>query len=767
MFERKKKFRQRMGILCLAVPVTGAILAILFDTIFSNLLDLTQAMTMKGILESLKRNGFPFALTALFSLAGYFVLGVYALNERQERKKADALGREITMSPDSKNYGDAHFEEPEEYDEAAIVSKAEDCLGPILGQLDQENKNILNLRMDAGTAIGNYNMLVCGGAGSGKTAGFSYNYCFGAVKRRESLIITDPDGGITSNTIQYFRKNGYVCRVLSLKNMTHSDGWDCMKVLREIKEDRNALLTQTQIFAQTIISNLSDRTNESIYEEGPRALLQALVLFVILNPRIRDEEKNIRRVYEILSSPDQNLIAKTFEMTCYSEDEIQILAPAMQMYSVFCQTSENLRGNIIANLAIDLSAIAAEDLMQILTTDDIDLTLPGKIPCVYYCQFPDSHGTYKFIVSLFFSMLFTSLIETADRNPGGRLLVPTGFLLEEAANIGKIAGIDRIISVTRKRAIAVIFIIQNITQIQNLYRDSWVTIAGNCSTVISLGVTDQYTADFVADRIGETTVEVETNQISLGLGGRRLTNIGMAERQSRGIGKRMLLSPDELFRMKPDRCLVLLQYHGPILAYKFMYWNHPDYQKLSCLPAENYPGIQDREGRKKIREEENKTVNKFLKLYPPACIDRSYKKSYRRGEKTGFRVYSGPSALGLRVEKNREEESSYDNHYESVIIGEKSPIINERDKTERNESPKLNLPGTGRMNQEREGSIRGMREKGRLAGDVFSEMVKEEKRKTLTVPENPGRPAAPSVDILKGPLQPPFMREERRMRRKD
>ena len=149
----------------------------------------------------------------------------------------------------------------------------------------------------------------------------------------------------------------------------------------------------------------------------------------------------------------------------------------------FKQGSPNLRGNLITNLSVQLQLLQSDLVKTVLSTDGIDLELPGKEPTALFCLFPDNHDTYRFVVSLFFSMLFTRLADLADRNTtnGRRLDVPVNFLLDEFPSIGVIPDFDRKIATIRKRAMNVTMIFQDITQLQNNYRDTWVTLVSNCS----------------------------------------------------------------------------------------------------------------------------------------------------------------------------------------------------------------------------------------------------------------------------------------------
>ena len=91
--------------------------------------------------------------------------------------------------------------------------------------------------------------------------------------------------------------------------------------------------------------------------------------------------------------------------------------------------------------------------------------------------------------------MIQQLYNFADDN-GGRLKVPTYFILDEFANIGKIPDFDKKISTSRSRKISFSVILQNLDQLEAIYDKSYETIIGNCDTHLFLGSktikTDEY-----------------------------------------------------------------------------------------------------------------------------------------------------------------------------------------------------------------------------------------------------------------------------------
>lgn len=555
------------------------------------------------------QRGIPWKLWFLVFLVYGLLAGILFSSAIWEPKDMDLLHRNFKMAKGRQTYGEAHFEQPKEYRKVAIIQHREDAYGSIFGQLDDSGQYLVvqNLR---DRTIPNLNKAVFGSAGVGKSYSYVKPECLQVIKRRESVVITDPDGGLYRDMAAAFEKNGYIVRCLNLKDLQHSDGWNCMRAL-----SKETLSTDSAIFARTIINNSSVDT-EGIYRDGPESLLNALILRVFLGREYQGDQVNIRNAYNILLSGNgEEYLDTIFDMNQLTEEE----RPCRLPYLVFKKASVNLRGNLIVNLASSLNILQDDNLSRVLSTDDIDLELPGKRPCAYFCIFPDSHDTYKFIVSLFFSMLFIKLIALADVQPDGRLPVPVNFLLDEFANIGVLPDWDQKMATIRKRAIHVTMILQNITQLQNSYDKAWWTILSNCATWLFLGVNDEETAKILSSRIGQTTAEVRTDQHRAGE-----SLLSFQWGHNTGEGRRDLLAPDELNKMERAYNVIIFQGHNPILARKFPVTQHPLYDQLEVRPPSSLPGVKDHEAREKRFLQEAERLAAYEKNHPESEVDRTF-----------------------------------------------------------------------------------------------------------------------------------------------
>ena len=152
-------------------------------------------------------------------------------------------------------------------------------------------------------------------------------------------------------------------------------------------------------------------------------LLKALVLYV--ERGYPEDRRNIGEVYQLLATSSEKELNALF-------DVLPISHPAKAPYSIFKQSSESVRGGVIIGLGSRLQVFQNQDIRNITGHDEIDLELPGKQPCAYYCITSDQDSTFDFLSSLFLSFIFIKLVRYADQNcPGGALPVPVHVLGEE------------------------------------------------------------------------------------------------------------------------------------------------------------------------------------------------------------------------------------------------------------------------------------------------------------------------------------------------
>ena len=438
--------------------------------------------------------------------------------------------------------------------------------GIILGEIDGEAICVpLKTRF-------NGNLAVYGASGSKKTRAFCMNMILQSAARKSSLVICDPKSELYEKSSAYLRDQGYTVKVFNLVTPAASDSWNC---LSEIEGQE----LMAQLFCDVIIKNTGSERGDHFWDSAELNLLKALVLYVERGYPL--EKRNIGEVYQLLAMSSEKELNAIF-------DVLDISHPAKAPYSIFKQSSESVRGGVIIGLGSRLQVFQNQDIRNITGHDEIDLELPGKQPCAYYCITSDQDSTFDFLSSLFLSFIFIKLVRYADQNcPGGALPIPVHVLGEELCACGVIPDLSRKISVIRSRNISMSCVFQNLAGLQNRYpQNQWQEILGNCDITLFLGCTDALTAQFISDRTGEASIAVTSKAKQLGTW--RISNYTPEYRETSGVGKRKLMIMDEVLRMDVDRALVILRGRNVLEVDKYDYSKHPEAKKLHPSKAASH-----------------------------------------------------------------------------------------------------------------------------------------------------------------------------------
>lgn len=509
--------------------------------------------------------------------------------------------RGFDILPDG-THGTSRFMKPEEMKAVLETGRLDDLTGTIYGKhrddpLD-DNRFSLYIASSSKSGLAG-NMLVIGAPGTGKSWGFVRPMIFQCVKRRESMILTDPKAELYESTAGYLADMGYEVRVFNLLEMEHSDRWNC---IGEADYDERLI----PIIASTIINNTSSEKEAGDFWAKAELNLLTALLYYVQNDK--DVSGNVlplsqRRLGRILSLLTDNGLATI-------DREIKLLPaghPAKGPYGLFLQAKENIRGNIVIGLGNRLN-VFQDKLVDALTADStIDLTLPGHRPCAYFCILSAQDHTYAFLSSLFFTMIFSRMEQYARRETeDGKLPVPVNFVLDEFPSIGKLGDFKRSIAFTRGFCMNCIVIVQSIAQLADMYpRHEWEEITACCDATICLGVNDTTSAQFISEKCGMTTIRVTNNQQPQTPLFSPVANLSRPYSQTRSNTQRALMQPDEVLRLDNAKSIVMLRGQLPMLLYKVTPPEFADFKKLRTLSIAKYHGKTD-----EVEEEPRKTQTK-------------------------------------------------------------------------------------------------------------------------------------------------------------
>ena len=415
----------------------------------------------------------------------------------------------------------------------------------------------------------NRHVAVFGASGTMKSRAVIRNALFQAIRRGESVVITDPKSELYDDTSELYRKHGYEVKVFNLVDPAHGDSWNCMA-------DLGGDTLMAQVLTNVIIGNTSSGETDHFWDNGEAYLLKALILYIDQDSTLGAESKNLATVYQTLTQNSERQLTAMFS-------KLPLSHPARAPFNLFSQSSDAVRSGIVLGLGTRLQVLQNQSVRNIITRSDINLTAPGQRKCAYYIILSDQDATMAFLSSLFFSFLFIRLTRFADSQPGGKCVVPVNLILDEFNNIGRIGGaadgsdFARSLSVIRSRDIRVMLAVQSLGQLQNRYPNNlWSEIIGNADIQLMLGCTDDMTAQYFSSRSGDMSIRVDSTSTTRQT--MAVTQFIPQYRQTEGQGWRKLLTPDEVLRLPNEEllciirgcnvlrtCLVSSQPSGPVI----------------------------------------------------------------------------------------------------------------------------------------------------------------------------------------------------------
>ena len=472
-------------------------------------------------------------------------------------------------------YGTAGFLNPKEAGQVLdFVPDLRKHQGTILGEVDGRVVCIPEKTRFNG------NLAVYGASGSKKTRAFCVNMILQCAARKSSLVICDPKSELYEKTSAYLRDQGYTVRVFNLVTPASSDSWNCLSEI-----DGQELMAQ--LFCDVIIRNTGSDRGDHFWDSAEMNLLKALVLYV--EQGYPPERKNIGQVYRLLTHCDEKELNSLFNMLPSSH-------PAKAPYAIFQQASDTVRSGVIIGLGSRLQVFQNRSICNMTAFDEIDMELPGQQPCAYFCITSDQDSTFDFLSSLFLSFVFIKLVRYADKNcEGGKLPIPVHVLGEELTACGVIPDLSRKISVIRSRNISMSCVFQNLAGLQNRYPlNQWQEILGNSDVQLFLGCVDELTAKYISDRSGEVSVHVQSKAKQLGTW--RISNYTPEYRETSGVGKRKLLTMDEVLRLPISKALIIIRGRKLLQVDKCDYTKHPESKKMiSCKASAHIPEWQKKQ----------------------------------------------------------------------------------------------------------------------------------------------------------------------------
>lgn len=406
------------------------------------------------------------------------------------------------------------------------------------------------------------NILVVGGSGAGKSRGFALPNIMQCCC---SMVITDPKAELLRKTGGLLEKTGYEVRVFDLIN---PDTSFCYNQFEYVHDDKDVLRLISNLIQNT--TPKGSQSSDPFWEKSETALLQALMLYLL--HEAPPEEQNFAMIMEMLGSAQVKEEDEDYESPLdILFDRLEMRDPdsiAVKQYHIYKQAAGKTAKSILISVGVRLAAFNLPQIAKLTNTDELDLSSMGERKVALFCCIPDADTSLNYLVGMIYSQLFQTLYYMADRVHGGALPVPVNCIMDEFPNVSLPNEFEKILATCRSRSIYCSIIIQNMSQLKALFKDSWESLVGNCDEFLYLGGNEKETHKYVSELLGKETIDTNTYGQTKGKSGSYSTNFQQSGRE--------LLQPDEVRMLDNQNALLFIRGERPILDAKYDLMKHPN-----------------------------------------------------------------------------------------------------------------------------------------------------------------------------------------------
>ena len=418
----------------------------------------------------------------------------------------------------------------------------------------------------------NKNVLIVGGSGSGKTRFWLKP---NLLQCHSSYVCTDPKGQIVCECGNALLKHGYRIKIFNTINFKKSMHFNPFAY---IHSEKDILKLVTTLIANT---KGDGKSGDEFWTKAETLLYTALIGYI--HYEAPEEEQNFATLIEFINAMEvreddeefQNPVDMMFE-------DLKKRDPnhfAVRQYAKYKLAAGKTAKSILISCGARLAPFDIQELREITAYDELQLDTLGDQKTALFLIMSDTDSTFNFLISMIYTQLFNLLCEKADDLYGGRLPVHVRCLIDEAANIGQIPQLEKLVATIRSREISACLVLQARSQLKAIYKDNADTIIGNMDSQIFLGGSEPTTLKELNQALGKETIDTFNTGESRG----RETSHSLNYQK---LGKD-LATIDELAVLDGGKCILQLRGVRPFLSDKYDLTQHPNYKYTSDYDKKN------------------------------------------------------------------------------------------------------------------------------------------------------------------------------------
>ena len=466
----------------------------------------------------------------------------------------------------SARWGTAKDIEPfmdQKFEDNIILTKTERLM------MSNRPKNPANAR--------NKNVLIIGGSGSGKTRFWLKP---NLLQMHSSYVVTDPKGSIVIECGNALLKHNYNIKIFNTINFKKSMHYNPFAY---IHSEKDILKLVTTLIANT---KGDGKAGDEFWTKAETLLYCALIGYIHYEAPV--EEQNFSTLIEFLNAmevrEDDEEFQNPVDMMFEALEKKKPNHFAVRQYKKYKLAAGKTAKSILISCGARLAPFDIQEVRDVTAYDELQLDTLGDKKTALFLIMSDTDATFNFLISMIYTQLFNLLCEKADDVYGGRLPVHVRCLIDEAANIGQIPNLEKLVATIRSREISACLVLQAQSQLKAIYKDNADTIIGNMDSRVFLGGSEPTTLKELNQALGKETIDTYNTSNTRG----NSPSYGMNYQK---LGKD-LATVDELAVLDGGKCILQLRGVRPFKSDKYDLTQHPNYKYTSDFDKKNEFNIE-------------------------------------------------------------------------------------------------------------------------------------------------------------------------------
>jgi type IV secretion system protein VirD4 len=319
---------------------------------------------------------------------------------------------------------------------------------------------------------------------------------------------------------------------------------------------------------------------EPHWTDSSRILIKALILFTLTLP---DEERHLITVWRLLSGTHAAVVDVARRAECSKRAALfKLLQGCTGVFddavagagSNFAQMADRELASVFSTALTQLEFLDSNAMAAVLEKSDIKLSeLKSAKATLYLCLPATRMSTHARWLRVIINLALVAFERTKVK-----LDVPVLLALDEFPVLGHMKSVETAAGLMAGFGVKMWVVLQDLTQIKRLYRESWETFIGNAGVMTFWSNSDKTTLDYISDKLGQTGVRLEhRNDTTMH---QRLGGAAGAREELRVQRLAAAHELEEMLERGKRRLLVKAAGQSPIILQRILYYEDTPFAGL-------------------------------------------------------------------------------------------------------------------------------------------------------------------------------------------